>query len=191
MVIINHIQMDNEEKSINNNINFNKKRLIVLLIIFFIIILGSLYYYFAQIKNVNIIGKISRYLTSINHSIGVEYIMETNKDTYKKGENVNIKFTVINNSRSSKIYDFNTSKTLVFKIINHKGEELYFSEDKGIIFFDPNSFKLNPGKSYSWEENWKQIDNNHQEVPVGNYTIEGYLINYPETKKVKEITITE
>lgn len=110
------------------------------------------------------------------------FSIETDKDEYSSGEDVTIRLRVENDGNKPVSLTFPTSQRYDI-IITKDGKEVWRWAYEKVFAMAITVLKMDPGEVLSFEERWRQTDNEGNDAGPGDYNIKGLL-------KVKERPIS-
>ncbi len=100
--------------------------------------------------------------------------LKLSQKIYSNDDTLKGTFTVRNLTQATKIFHFVNSCQFGFLILLN--EETQYNEPSGCRE-SPSEFKLLAGESKEFEISYSLIDNDGNDLPLGNYEIEAYLFN--------------
>lgn len=110
----------------------------------------------------------------VRDSHAVLFSIETDKDEYASGEEVTIWLRVENNSDKPTSLTFPTSQRYDI-IITKDGKEVWRWVYEKVFAMAITVLKMKPGEVLSFEERWRQRDNEGNNAEPGDYKINGVM----------------
>lgn len=111
---------------------------------------------------------------TVRDSNALLFSIETDKDEYASGEEVRIQLRVENNGDKPVSLTFPTSQRYDI-IITKDGTEVWRWAYEKVFAMSITVLKMNPGEALSFEERWRQRDNEGNDAGPGDYNIKGVL----------------
>lgn len=102
------------------------------------------------------------------------FSIETDKDEYSSGEDVRIQLKVENNGDKPASLTFPTSQRYDI-VITKDGKGVWRWAYEKVFAMAITVLKIKPGEVLSFEERWRQRDNEGNDAGPGDYKIKGVL----------------
>lgn len=111
---------------------------------------------------------------AVRDSNALIFSVETDKDEYSSGEDVTIQLKVENNTNKPTSLTFPTSQRYDI-IITKDGKEVWRWAYEKVFAMAITVLKIKPGEVLSFEERWRQRDNEGNDAGPGDYKINGVM----------------
>lgn len=108
----------------------------------------------------------------------VHSFLSSDKEVYAPGEPVLLRLTVTNESNQPLTFRSSSSQRFDF-VVRADNVEIWRWSRERMFAMMLTSWRIPPGQSVTYEQTWRQVNNNGERVPPGNYTIEGWQIGAP------------